>query len=445
MDRESEKRLHRCCFTGHRPEKLDESPEEVRAWLSGQIDRAVEEGYVTFLTGCGMGVDIWAGQIVLEKKQSHPQLHLIAAVPWPGFPSRWNAEWQQQYTELLKAADLVVNISERYMEGIFQKRNEWLVNRSSRLIAYYNGAEGGTRDMIRYAEEKGLQVITNDPQPGRGPRASYPQNLLEEIGFRRIFGEEKAQELTRDQLAGLEKVISDLPEEEQRLLEGRFKRRQSWQALGQDLGMDAELARKRTMQAVRRLRTPSFVPYIRDGLEKAVLQQKLKCAEEIRRSLERAQKRYPMMQKRDAVKLVFQGMLGVGHLIDSKESALSRLKQEMDGLEPDAKEPLTERISPQWFRLNLRAAKAKGIRDTEIAELVFRSAEQRPLPFTRQNVYNFCVKWDRSEQMTSAASEILDESTLPSHSQPYRERYHPAYRVLHCSVKKLLEEAEHRG
>ena len=81
MPSESEKRLHRCCFTGHRPEKLDAPPEKVLSWLETQIDKAIEDGYTTFITGCAMGVDIWVGQIVIQKKTDHPDLHLIAATP----------------------------------------------------------------------------------------------------------------------------------------------------------------------------------------------------------------------------------------------------------------------------------------------------------------------------------------------------------------------------
>ncbi len=46
-----------------------------------------------------------------------------------------------------------------YSKGAFQKRNEWMVDRSSRVIAFYNGESGGTRNTIRYAESKGVQVI----------------------------------------------------------------------------------------------------------------------------------------------------------------------------------------------------------------------------------------------------------------------------------------------
>ena len=61
----------------------------------------------------------------------------------------------------------------------------------------------------------------------------------------------------------------------------------------------------------------------------------------------------------------------------------------------------------------------------------------KPLSFIRQNVYNFCVKLDGSEKMRTAAEKVLDEGYLPSHSEKYRELYHPAYRVLWQDFRKF--------
>ena len=60
MPTEEEKRLHRCCFSGHRPEKLNASTEQVKTWLEEKIDEAIADGYATFISGCAMGVDIWS-------------------------------------------------------------------------------------------------------------------------------------------------------------------------------------------------------------------------------------------------------------------------------------------------------------------------------------------------------------------------------------------------
>ena len=158
---EEEKRLHRCCFSGHRPEKLNEPEEEVKQWLEQQIDQAIADGYRTFISGCAMGVDIWAGQIVLQKKAINPEIHLIAATPWPRFAARWNEDWQRQYNDLLSSADLVVNVCDHYHNGVFQQRNVWMVDHSNRVIAYFNGSPGGTRNTIEYAEKKHVEVYSN--------------------------------------------------------------------------------------------------------------------------------------------------------------------------------------------------------------------------------------------------------------------------------------------
>lgn len=158
---EQEKRLHRCCFSGHRPEKLSMSEREVKAWLDREIDRAVRDGYTTFMTGMAMGVDIRAGQLVLAKKRTNPSLHLIAVTPWPGFPLRWKDDWRAAYRQVWENADLRVVISDEYYDDVFRKRNEWMVDHSSRLIACYNGAAGGTRNMIAYAESRGIEIIVS--------------------------------------------------------------------------------------------------------------------------------------------------------------------------------------------------------------------------------------------------------------------------------------------
>ena len=123
MPTEAEKKLHRCCCSGHRPEKLDAPEDEVKKWLGLQIDAAIAEGFCTFICGMGMGVEIWAGEIVLEKKKEKPSLHLICAVPWPGFPNRWSIEWHERYSAVLRQADLAVPVSRQFDADVFRKRS----------------------------------------------------------------------------------------------------------------------------------------------------------------------------------------------------------------------------------------------------------------------------------------------------------------------------------
>lgn len=98
MSDESENlRKRRCCFTRHRPEKLDLSEDEIKPILEKAIDSAIADGYVTFITGMARGTDIWAAEIVLEKKKQNNALHLICAIPHPGFEKNRSLSEKQRY------------------------------------------------------------------------------------------------------------------------------------------------------------------------------------------------------------------------------------------------------------------------------------------------------------------------------------------------------------
>ena len=155
---EQEKRIHRCCFTGHRPEKLCLGEGEIQEALSRKIQNAIDDGYSTFISGMARGVDIWAAEIVLAFRESNPAIHLICACPYPNSERRWGASWQRRFTTILQNADCIRVISQNYNKGCYQTRNEWMINHSSRVIAVYSGASGGTRNTLVYAHDTGLDI-----------------------------------------------------------------------------------------------------------------------------------------------------------------------------------------------------------------------------------------------------------------------------------------------
>ena len=159
MASEADLRLHRCCFTGHRPEKLNTSEKEVKAALREQIDQAVHDGLTVFITGMARGVDLWAAEIVLEQRKRNDAIKLICAIPHEGFEIRWSTEWRQLYHYVRGHADLVRIIGTRYYSGVYQIRNEWMVNHSARVIAVFNGQPSGTKNTIDYAYRQKVPVV----------------------------------------------------------------------------------------------------------------------------------------------------------------------------------------------------------------------------------------------------------------------------------------------
>lgn len=62
----------------------------------------------------------------------------------------WTDRWRWRFKQVLRKADEVHFICEGYESYAYQKRNEWMVDRASKVIAVYNGEPGGTRNTIRY-------------------------------------------------------------------------------------------------------------------------------------------------------------------------------------------------------------------------------------------------------------------------------------------------------
>ena len=101
---EAEKRQHRCCFTGHRPEKLTAPEWLIKRELEREIRQAMADGLDVFITGMARGVDIWAGEIVLDIRDAGAPIRLMCASPFEGFERSWNDEWQRRYNRIMAAA-----------------------------------------------------------------------------------------------------------------------------------------------------------------------------------------------------------------------------------------------------------------------------------------------------------------------------------------------------
>lgn len=153
---------------------------------------------------------------------------------------------------------------------------------------------------------------------------------------------------------------------------------------------------------------------------------------EMLHELELQFQRYPDMQPEDAVKFVFQGMLGVGHLLSDRTAVTHYIENEMSGLEPDPGEPLFERLSPAWCRLNLRRVMAEHIPPSVIAGMM--TASDFETRFSRKEAADVFLRLAETKEPRFREPDLTDvllnEKRLPSHSSVYHDRYHPAYRVV---------------
>jgi uncharacterized phage-like protein YoqJ len=149
-------------FTGHRPPKLGGwyVPNPVHTWLSGKIEGLLLELKPSAaISGMALGADQWAAEIVLRMG-----IPLIAAVPFKGQESVWPVDSQRKYLGLLKqASEVVVLHKGGYDPKKMLKRNEWMVDSCTDLVAVWDGSTGGTGHCVNYAESVGRRIHRIDP------------------------------------------------------------------------------------------------------------------------------------------------------------------------------------------------------------------------------------------------------------------------------------------
>ena len=150
--------LRRCCFTGHRPEKLTADSEAIKAALAAEIDAAIADGITGFITGMARGVDMWAAELVLARRATNPGVTLFCAIPYEGFEKKWADTWRDLYQSILAQANGSKIFQPCFTYASFQERNRWMVDHSERVIAVFNGEKGGTKNTLDYARKAGVRV-----------------------------------------------------------------------------------------------------------------------------------------------------------------------------------------------------------------------------------------------------------------------------------------------
>lgn len=143
-----------CSFSGHRilPRNFDLSE------IEKAVYNAINDGFSTFLVGMAIGFDSVCFSI-LERLREKNEIKIVSCVPCADQSEFFNRKQKAEYERMLGSADKVVYLAEKYYDGCMQKRNEFMVDNSKRLICYLKSPYGGTYATVKYAVEKEREIV----------------------------------------------------------------------------------------------------------------------------------------------------------------------------------------------------------------------------------------------------------------------------------------------
>ncbi len=185
-----------CAFSGYRPSKLPFSSESdpmcevLKLRLKEEIYTALQQGCTDFVCGMALGTDTWAAETVLEVKKTLGAIKpvfLHAYLPFPGQDEKWSAKCRRRYRKILDQCDSVTVIAPQYLPDCMERRNRAMIHRADRLIAVYDGKNGGTKNTIRMAHEKGIEIRILSPIPPEYKPTGPEESTAEDDGQIKLF------------------------------------------------------------------------------------------------------------------------------------------------------------------------------------------------------------------------------------------------------------------
>ena len=107
-----------------------------------------------------LGFDIEAAEVALALRQELAELKVVAIVPFNGMQKGFSEAWRRRFERIVAEADEVITLATKYSVEVYAVRNNYLVDNSSAVIAYFTGEKGGTAYTVRRAV-KNLSYIVN--------------------------------------------------------------------------------------------------------------------------------------------------------------------------------------------------------------------------------------------------------------------------------------------
>jgi len=141
--------------------------------MEEQFSLLYDQGVRRFYVGGALGVDQWAGEILLRmaEQPKYSDIELVVALPFDGHDAAWDARSKSRLQFLIRhsAETVVIGTKEEPPAVCYKRRNYYMVDHADSLLAVYDddrSIRSGTGMTVNYARRKGLPITLIHPDTG---------------------------------------------------------------------------------------------------------------------------------------------------------------------------------------------------------------------------------------------------------------------------------------
>jgi uncharacterized phage-like protein YoqJ len=109
-------------------DQTDPKYKYLKKFIENRLLTFIENGVEWFIIGGELGIELWAGEIILELKEEHPEIHLAVIFPYASFGKNWNEMNQALLERVTHQADYVNYTSNKNYESPAQLKANQVFN-----------------------------------------------------------------------------------------------------------------------------------------------------------------------------------------------------------------------------------------------------------------------------------------------------------------------------
>lgn len=155
----------------------------IKEFFKRRLIGYIENGLEWVIISGNMGTELWTADVVLELKETYPEIKLAVLLPYAEFGSNWNETNQMEFNRIIHSADYMNYTSNKPYENPGQLKNNqaFIIRNTDACFLFYDSEHEGKVSYVYDMAEKYQENVPYEIERVGFDELQWFVNDIEEI------------------------------------------------------------------------------------------------------------------------------------------------------------------------------------------------------------------------------------------------------------------------